>query len=185
MKNRIVITGSTGAKAKRIIQKALSAGKRVRILTTNAATPESKAWVDQGATVLGTNYNDPEDLDASFSGAETAVIISPYWQLMFGEAGGDAHKAKELEIAWMYRVANALRNTKSIKEVVVFTLPSTLPYDVPCFQGKDDAKIAFDGLPVVFVEDAFYPENTMGPGFGLGLQWKNGKLSVVLPLGAR
>jgi NAD(P)H dehydrogenase (quinone) len=74
--NRIVISGASGDLGRRVTKLLLKEGPGVE-LTLVTRTPEKLAdLAAQGIRVLKGDYQDPDSLDAAYSGADTLFLIS-------------------------------------------------------------------------------------------------------------
>jgi uncharacterized protein YbjT (DUF2867 family) len=187
----IAVVGATGAQGGGLVRAILADPDQrfaVRAITRDPSSEKARALAAAGAEVVAGDADVPASLDAAFSGAHGAFLVTNFWE----------HMSPTREIAQATALARATK-AAGVEHVVWSTLEDTrawvplsderLPtlqgsYKVPHFDAKGEADAAFvaEQVPVTWLKVAFYWENFIyfgqGPRTG-----PDGTLVLALPLG--
>jgi uncharacterized protein YbjT (DUF2867 family) len=190
-KKIIAVVGATGAQGGGLVRAILNDKNSpfaVRAITRDVNSDKARALAAMGAEVVAADLDDEQSLERAFAGAYGAYCVTFFW----------AHFSPEKEIAGARAMAQAAKKA-GVQHVIWSTLEDTrkfiplsdnrMPtllgkYKVPHFDAKDEANAIFTeyGLPVTFLQTAFYWENLIY--FGAGPQkGPDGKLYLTMPMG--
>lgn len=144
--NRIVISGASGDLGRRVTKLLLKEDPGVE-LTLVTRTPEKLAdLAAEGIRVLRGDYQDPDSLDAAYSGADTLFLISG---LNIGRRISE------------HRNAIAAAQRSLIRHVVYTSVGGVQPNN-PALSAKDHYQSELDlrasGLEYTFLRNALYSE---------------------------
>jgi uncharacterized protein YbjT (DUF2867 family) len=190
-KKIIAVVGATGAQGGGLVRAILNDKNSpfaVRAITRDVKSDKARALAAMGAEVVAADLDDQASLERAFTGAYGAFCVTFFW----------AHFSPEKELAGARAMAEAARKA-GVQHVIWSTLEDTrkfipltdnrMPtllgkYKVPHFDAKDEANAIFTeyGLPVTFLQTAFYWENLIY--FGAGPQkGPDGRLYLTMPMG--
>jgi len=111
----ILVTGSTGYIASRLIPRLLEAGYRVRCLARNPIRLQGRSWLRDVEVILG-DVTIPSTLEAALEGVHTA------YYLIHNMTRGHGYTSLELESARNFANAAELANASTSRVVASITI---------------------------------------------------------------
>ena len=190
-KKIIAVVGATGAQGGGLVRAILNDKNSpfaVRAITRDVNSDKARALAAMGAEVVAADLDDQASLERAFEGAYGAFCVTFFWAHFSPEkelAGARAMAAAAKKAGVQHVIWSTLEDTRKFIPLTDNRMPTLLgKYKVPHFDAKDEANAIFTeyGLPVTFLQTAFYWENFIY--FGAGPQkGPDGRLYMTLPMG--
>jgi uncharacterized protein YbjT (DUF2867 family) len=190
-KKIIAVVGATGAQGGGLVRAILNDKNSpftVRAITRDVNSDKARALAAAGAEVVAADLDDQASLERAFEGAYGAFCVTFFWahfspEKELADARAMAEAAKKAGV--QHVIWSTLEDTRKFIPLTDNRMPTLLgKYKVPHFDAKDEANAIFTeyGLPVTFLQTAFYWENFIY--FGSGPQkGPDGRLYLTLPMG--
>jgi uncharacterized protein YbjT (DUF2867 family) len=76
----VAVCGATGLQGGAVARGLLAAGRRVRALTRRPQSPAARRLLEQGATLVAADMDEPQSLRAAFAGAYGVFSVQDFWE---------------------------------------------------------------------------------------------------------
>jgi uncharacterized protein YbjT (DUF2867 family) len=150
-----VITGASGNTGKRIAQTLLQAGKKVRVISRNAAHIQD--LIDAGAEPRIGSTDDANFTKAAFAGAEAVYVLIP--------ADWTAENFHAYQLGHVHALAEGLRHHRVPYAVTLSSQGAHLPQGSGVVLGLHKMEQAFNAIPglnVLHLRPTYFMENSLG-----------------------
>jgi uncharacterized protein YbjT (DUF2867 family) len=147
MASTILVTGSTGAVGRGVVERLAAAGARVRAAVQ--ATSKTDAITRAGAEPVVMNFNDGDSIRAALEGVERAFLLTPVVQ-------------NHVELASTFIQAAKAAGLKYLVKLSVIGAGENAPYLLGREHAQTENEIVESGIPYAFLRANFFMQNFLG-----------------------
>lgn len=148
----LVVLGATGNQGGSVIAHFLSLSSSpyaLRAVTRDTSSTKAKLLASQGVEVVAANFDDPQSLDAAFSGASIIFSVTDFLQSMLNPSLREKAAAAGISTGFYIRDYEAQQNRNIIDAAAKLStlerfIYSSLPYANKLSDGKYDHVYYYD-----------------------------------------